>query len=111
MRMHVKGKDSGGCMSSHDEVRAFIKDPVLQQRLAKYLVLQCVRNSHLEDLHAGIAPSSATGDYADVTVTSPFGSIPWPRVSRFNDEEMKQLMIDVVDRTYQFLHTIFDEHT
>ena len=23
---------------------------------------------------------------------------------------MKQLMIDVVDRTYQFLHTIFDEH-
>jgi ligand-binding SRPBCC domain-containing protein len=39
-----------------------------------------------------------TGDYADVTVTSPFGAIPWPRLSRFNDEEMKQLMIDVVDR-------------
>jgi hypothetical protein len=84
-------------------------NPVLQQRLAKYLVLQCVRNSQLEDLHAGIAPSSATGDYADVTVTSPFGSIPWPRVSRFNDEEMKQLMIDVVDRTDQFLHTLFDD--
>jgi hypothetical protein len=84
---------------------------ILQQRLAKYLVLQCVRHSQLEDLHAGIAPSSATGDYADVTVTSPFGSIPWPRVSRFNDEEMKQLMIDVVDRTYQFLHTLFDDHT
>jgi hypothetical protein len=47
------------------------------------LVLQCVRHSHLEDLDAGIAPSSATGDYADVTVISPFGSIPWPRVSRF----------------------------
>ena len=73
-----------------DTIRA---NPVLQQRLAKYLVLQCVRNSHLEDLHAGIAPSSATGDYADVTVTTPFGSIPWPRVSRFNDEEMKQLMM------------------
>jgi hypothetical protein len=84
---------------------------VLQQRLAKYLVLQCVRHSQLEDLHAGIAPSSATGDYADVTVTSPFGSIPWPRVSRFNDEEMKQLMVDVVDRTYQLLHTLFDDHT
>jgi len=65
---------------------------VLQQRLAKCLVLQCFRNSRLEDLHAGIAPSSATGDYVDVTVTSPFGVIPWPRVSRFNDEEMKQLM-------------------
>src|SRR5712692_11934605 len=84
---------------------------VLQQRLAKYLVLQCIRNSHLEDLHAGIAPSSATGDYADVTVTSPFGVIPWPRVSRFNDEEMKQLMIEVVDRTYRFIHILFDEHT
>src|SRR5262247_4644472 len=82
---------------------------LLQQRLAKYLVLQCVRNSHLEDLHAGIAPSSATGDYADVTVTSPFGSIPWPQISRLNDEEMKQLMIDVVDRTYRFIHRLFDE--
>ena len=58
-----------------DTIRA---NAVLQQRLAKYLVLQCVRNSQLEDLHTGIAPSSATGDYADVTVTSPFGSIPWP---------------------------------
>ena len=55
---------------------------LLQQRLAKYVVLQCVRNSQLEDLHAGIAPSSASGDYADVTVTSPFGSIPWPRANR-----------------------------
>jgi hypothetical protein len=89
-----------------DAIRA---NAVLRQRLAKYLVLQCVRNSQLEDLHAGIAPSSASGDYADVTVTSPFGSIPWPRVSRFNDQEMKQLMIDVVDRTYQFLDLLLDE--
>jgi ligand-binding SRPBCC domain-containing protein len=84
---------------------------LLQQRLAKCLVLQCFRNSRLEDLHAGIAPSSATGDYVDVTVTSPFGVIPWPRVSRFNDEEMKQLMIEVVDQTYRFIHMLFDEHT
>ncbi len=91
-----------------DAIRA---NEVLQQRLAKYLVLQCVRHSQLEDLHAGIAPSSATSDYADVTVTSPFGAIPWPRVSRFNDEEMKQLMIDIVDRTYQLLHMLLDEHT
>jgi hypothetical protein len=48
-----------------DAIRA---NAILQQRLAKYLVLQCVRNSHLENLHAGIAPSSAAGDYADVTV-------------------------------------------
>jgi hypothetical protein len=57
---------------------ALSANAILQQRLAKYLVLQCVRHSHLENLHAGIALSSATGDFADVTVTSPFGSIPWP---------------------------------
>ena len=85
-------------MNSHDEVRAFITDPVLQQRLAKYMVLQCFRNSMLEDLHTGISPSSASGDYSDVTVSSPYGVIPWPKVSRLNDDEMKRLMIDVVDR-------------
>ena len=98
-------------MNSHDAVRAFITDPVLQQRLAKYMVLQCFRNSMLEDLHAGISPSSASGDYSDVTVSSPFGVIPWPKVSRLNDDEMKRLMIDVVDRAYLFIHTLFDENT
>ena len=98
-------------MNSHDEVRAFITDPVLQQRLAKYMVLQCFRNSMLEDLHAGISPSSASGDYSDVTVSSPYGVIPWPKVSRLNDDEMKRLMIDVVDRSYLFIHTLFDENT
>src|SRR6516162_4018725 len=96
-------------MNSHDEVRAFITDPVLQQRLAKYMVLQCFRNSILEDLHSGISPSSAAGDYSDVTVSSPYGVIPWNNVSRFNDDEMKRLMIDVVDRAYRFIHTLFDD--
>ena len=99
-------------MSQHlTHLRTVRTNAVLEQRLAKYFVLQCVRNSQLEDLHAGIAPSSATDDYADVIVTSPLGTIPWPRVSRLNDEEMKQLVIDVVDRTYQFLHALLDEHT
>ncbi len=97
--------------SDHDEVRAFITDPALQRRLAKHLVLQCFRNSILEDFHAGTSPSSASGDYADVTVTSPYGVIPWPKVSRLNDDEMKRLMIDVVDRTYKFIHALFDENT
>jgi hypothetical protein len=96
-------------MSSHDEVRAFIKDPVLQQRLAKYLVLQCVRNSMLEDFHAGISPTSASGDYSDVNVSTPYGVIPWPKVSRLNDDEMKRVMIDVVNRAYRFIQTLFDE--
>ena len=98
-------------MNTHEEVRAFMTDPVLQQRLAKYLVLQCFRNSMLEDLHAGISPSSASGDYSDVSVSSPYGVIPWPKVSRLNDDEMKRLMIDVVDRAYRFIHTLFDEST
>jgi hypothetical protein len=73
------------------------------------MVLQCFRNSMLEDLHAGTSPSSAAGDYSDVTVSSPFGVIPWAKVSRLNDDEMKRLMIDVVDRAYGFIHTLFDE--
>ena len=92
-----------------DEERAWIADPVLQHRLAKYLVLQCFRNSVLEDFHSGMAPSSACGDYSDVTVSSPYGTIPWPRVSRLNDEEMKRLMIDVVDRVSAFMHTFLDD--
>src|SRR5260370_29842114 len=98
-------------MNANEEVRAFMTDPVLQQRLAKYLVLQCFRNSVLEDLHAGISPSSASGDYSDVSVSSPYGVIPWTKVSRLNDDEMKRLMIDVVDRAYRFIHTLFDEST
>src|SRR5437660_5326284 len=98
-------------MNAHDEVRACITDSVLQQRLAKYMVLHCFRNSMLEDLHAGISPSSAAGDYSDVTVSSPYGVIPWPKVSRLNDDEMKRLIIDVVDRAYSFILKQLDDKT
>jgi hypothetical protein len=97
-------------MRAHDEVRAFTADAVLQQRLAKYMVPQCFRNSVLEDFHSGIAPCSASGDYSDVTVSSPYGVIPWPRVSRLNDDEMKRLMIDVVDRAYLLIQTLLDDN-
>jgi hypothetical protein len=98
-------------MSAREAVRAFVTDPILQKRLAKYMVLQCFRNSRLEDLHAGISPSSAAGDFSDVQVNSPYGPIPWTDVSRLNDDEMKELMIDVVNRAYRFIHTLFDENT
>ena len=63
-----------------------------------------VRNSSvLEDLHAGTTPDSATGDYSDVKVVSPYGEIPWTALSRISDEEMKVLMKDVVDRIFTFL--------
>jgi hypothetical protein len=107
----IVGGLGGVHLNAHQEVRAFMTDPVLQQRLAKYLVLECFRNSTLEDFHAGISPSSASGDCSDVTVISPYGAVPWPKVSRLNDDEMKRLMIDVVDRTCRFIHTLFDENT
>ena len=92
-----------------DVVKAAVMNPELQKRLAKYFVQRCFRNSVLEDLHAGTAPESKSGDYSDVAVLTPFGEIPWRRLSRFDDEEMKTLMIDVVQRTYEFIRELFDE--
>lgn len=67
------------------------------------LVETCVRNTGLESLHAGRFPQSSTGDYTDVRVSTPAGDIPWTEVSRISDEEMKALMIEVVDRLYTCL--------
>lgn len=94
-----------------ESVTALITDTVLQQRLAKYMVEQCFRNSELEDLHAGTTPRSNTGDYSDVVVRTPFGEIPWRELSRFGDREMKALMTDVVNRTYRFINRLFSEET
>jgi hypothetical protein len=63
----------------------------------------------MRELNAGICPDSASGDYSDARVSSPSGDIPWPKVSRLNDDEMKRLMIDVVNRTYRFIHMLFDD--
>ena len=52
-------------------------------------------------------PSSNTGDYSDVKVISPFGEIAWIKLSRLSDEEMKTLMIDVVNHCYKFLLDLF----
>lgn len=71
--------------------------------VALMLAQVCVRNTFLEDLHAGTFPSSMTGDYSDVKVVSQYGEIPWNKLSRFNDEEMKQLMKEVVNKLYSFL--------
>jgi hypothetical protein len=72
------------------------------EKAAKSLVEVCVRNA-LEDLHAGNFPSSQRGDYSDGKVVTPYGEIPWARASRISDEEMKLLMIDIVNKTYTFL--------
>ena len=92
-----------------ETAREISTKPAVLKRLAKYLAQQCFRNSMLEDLHAGITPDSQTGDYTDVVVRSPYGEIPWQNVSRLSDEEMKALMIDVVNKTYDALIVLFDD--
>ena len=92
-----------------ETAREVSSNPEVLKRLAKYLAQQCFRNTMLEDLHAGVTPDSATGDYSDVVVRSPYGEIPWPRLSRVSDEEMKALMIEVVNKTYRALIVLFDD--
>src|SRR6266699_2772000 len=85
------------------------QNPQVLKRLAKYMAQQCFRNTVLEDFHAGITPYSEVGDYSDVSVRTPAGEIPWSKLSRLSDEEMKTFMTDVVNRTYLLLRTLFDE--
>jgi hypothetical protein len=39
----------------------------------------------------------------NVKVVSPYGEIPWGRLSHFDDEEMRTLMKEVVNRIYTVL--------
>ena len=72
-------------------------------QLAKAMAMICVRNSRLEDLHAGQVPVTRTGDWSDVVVVDSEGNrIPWAEVSRIDDDEMRALMRDVVNRLYTF---------
>lgn len=72
-------------------------------KLAKAMAILCVRNSCLEDLHSGTVPLTKTGDWSDVTVLDADGNrIPWRDVSRIDDDEMRALMRDVVNRVYTF---------
>ena len=69
--------------------------------LSRLAVLTCFRNSKLEDIHAGTEPVSRTGDFSDVIVVDADGRrIPWPEVSHFDDEAMRDLMRKTVDRLY-----------
>jgi hypothetical protein len=73
------------------------------KRVAIGMAVYCMRNTFLEDLHAGTAPSSKAGDYSDVKAVSPYGEIPWRQLSRFNDDEMRTLMKEVVNKLYTVL--------
>jgi hypothetical protein len=59
-------------------------DEELAKRLALALAALCVRNTCIEDVHAGVAPSTQTGDHSDVKVVTPYGEIPWINASRIS---------------------------
>ena len=71
--------------------------------LARIMAMLCVRNTQLETLHAGLSPVTRTGDYSDVFVTDADGRrIPWTDVSHIDQDEMRELMRDIVNRLYTF---------
>ena len=83
-------------MNENDEER-------IAAHLAKTMAMMCVRNTMLEDIHAGLTPVTRTGDYSDVTVIDADGRrIPWPEVSHFSNDAMRDLMHQVVNRLYSF---------
>ncbi len=80
-----------------------------EKRIAARLAMLCVRNTALEDLHAGITPASKTGDYSDVMVIDTEGrAISWTEVSHLDDETMRALMRQIVNRLYTF-HLMADD--
>jgi hypothetical protein len=79
-------------------------EKALVSRLAKAITALCVRNTFLEDLHSGTTPSSKTEDYSDVKVVTPYGEIPWHKLSRISDDEMKRLIKEIVNKVYTFLN-------
>jgi hypothetical protein len=71
--------------------------------MAKILTAMCVRNTTLEDMHAGIVPITHTGDYSDVRIIDANGTeLSWDQASKINNADMKILMKTIVDRLYTF---------
>lgn len=67
------------------------------------LVETCVRNTKIEDWHAGREVVSPAGDFSDVKIVSPAREIPYLEASRISDAEMKAWMIEVTNRVFTFL--------
>ena len=71
--------------------------------MAKIMAMLCVRNTRLENIHTGIVPASNTGDFSDVMVVdADDNKIPWNDVSHFDDNEMRELIREIVNRLYTF---------
>ena len=77
---------------------------------AKRIVVNCFRNTALENFHAGSGPVTRTGDYSDVIVIDGDGTEwAWKDCSHIDDVEMKALMQDCVGRVYTYLKCMDDE--
>ncbi|MDE3026816.1 MAG: hypothetical protein KGH84_00270 [Paracoccaceae bacterium] len=71
--------------------------------LSKIMAMICIRNTRLEDLHAGLEPVTLTGDYSDESVVDATGRIlRWRNVSHIDDGQMADLMRDIVNRLFTF---------
>jgi hypothetical protein len=71
--------------------------------LSKIMAMISIRNTRLEDLHAGVRPVTLTGDYSDVSVVDATGqTICWRDVSHIDDARMADLMRDIVNRLFTF---------
>lgn len=81
---------------------------VIAKRLALNMALMCVRNTCIEDVHAGVEPSSKAGDFSDAKLVTPYGEIPWNKLSRIRNDEMREFMKQVVDRLYTVLLRLDD---
>ena len=89
-------------MNQNDEQR-------IAAKLTKTMAMLSARNTHLASIHEGKVPINRTGDWRDVTVVDADGNrIPETEVSHINDDEMRDLMRDVVNRLYTF-HLCADE--
>ncbi len=78
------------------------------KREALTMAVNCVRNTVIEDYHAGIVPQSKTGDYSDVKVVTPYGEIAWNELSRISDSEMKVFNKEVADKLYTYLEFLLN---
>lgn len=76
--------------------------------MAKAIAVTCVRNTYLEDIHAGKVAKSKTGDFSDVIIETPSGSIPWNEASRISEDEIRILMKQVLNQLYTFLKKVDD---
>ena len=94
----VRASVCGYCraMNRDDEKR-------MAAKLARIMGMLCVRNTHLETIHAGMSPITRTGDYSDVFVVDADGRrLPWTDVSHIDQDEMRDLMREIVNRLYTF---------